>query len=92
MTDRLPYLLCYDIRQPRRLRRVHRIMCGWGSPLQYSVFKCMLNQRERRQMLEELRGTIDERVDDVRLYQIETRARIRTMGFRPFALDENVFD
>jgi CRISPR-associated protein Cas2 len=33
-------LVCYDICEPKRLRRVHKVMKGFGEPWQYSVFFC----------------------------------------------------
>lgn len=36
------YLVCYDIRDDKRLRRVFRTMRNWGDHLQYSVFECRL--------------------------------------------------
>lgn len=36
------YLVCYDIRDPKRLRRVHKILKGYGEPWQLSVFFCVL--------------------------------------------------
>ena len=35
---RTRYLLTYDIRDPRRLRRVHRVAKDFGEPLQFAVF------------------------------------------------------
>lgn len=40
-------LVCYDVRDPARLRRVHTMMLGFGDPLQYSVFLCDLSGTER---------------------------------------------
>lgn len=58
MADRTRYLLTYDIRHPRRLRRVHGVAKGFGDPLQYSVFVCDLTQIElvalRANLLEEM--------------------------------------
>lgn len=34
------YLVCYDISNDLRLRRVHKTMVGFGDRLQYSVFEC----------------------------------------------------
>jgi CRISPR-associated protein Cas2 len=33
-------LVCYDISNDLRLRRVHKTMVGFGDRLQYSVFEC----------------------------------------------------
>ncbi len=40
MAQRTRYLVAYDIREPRRLRRVHQVAKDFGFPLQYSVFIC----------------------------------------------------
>src|SRR5690606_35574631 len=44
---RTAYVVTYDICEPKRLRRVYRIMLGYGDHLQYSVFRCELTDRER---------------------------------------------
>ena len=40
------YLIAYDIASPKRLRRVCKIMEGYGDRLQYSVFISDLNPSE----------------------------------------------
>jgi CRISPR-associated protein Cas2 len=44
------YLVCYDIRDPKRLRRVHKTMKGYGESWQYSVFFCVLKDIDRVRM------------------------------------------
>lgn len=39
------YLVAYDVRSDARLRRVARIMEGFGTRVQYSVFRCHLSDR-----------------------------------------------
>ena len=34
------YLVCYDIRDDKRLRKVHKTMRDFGDHLQYSIFEC----------------------------------------------------
>lgn len=51
---RTRYLLAYDIRDPRRLRRVHKVATAFGTALQYSVFVCDLTVGE----LCDLRGAL----------------------------------
>lgn len=64
------YLLAYDIRDPRRLRRVHRYMLGWGTALQYSVFAVDLTEEARERMMVGLAERIMAKEDDVRLYRM----------------------
>ena len=39
---RSSYLVCYDIADDKRLRRVFKTMRGWGDHLQFSVFEYQL--------------------------------------------------
>jgi CRISPR-associated protein Cas2 len=40
------YLICYDIRDPRRWRGVFKLLKGRGEHLQYSVFRIRANKTE----------------------------------------------
>ena len=44
---RTTYLVCYDITDPKRLRRAFRICKNYGLHLQYSVLECDLSPAER---------------------------------------------
>ena len=37
---RTSYLICYDICDDKRLRKVFQLMRGFGDHLQYSIFEC----------------------------------------------------
>lgn len=52
------YLICYDIREPRRLQRVARHLEGYGHRLQYSIFRCRLNDRQLERLKWELTDII----------------------------------
>jgi|SRR5665213_1197099 len=53
------YLVCYDIRDAKRLRQVHKLMKGFGEAWQYSVFFCVLKQIDRVRMQTELEGVMN---------------------------------
>lgn len=57
--SRRRYLAAYDIRDERRLRRVHKVMKAFGWSMQYSVFICDLDQIE----LIDLKLAIAEEID-----------------------------
>jgi CRISPR-associated protein Cas2 len=40
---RQTFLVCYDIRDDKRLRRVYKTMRDFGDHLQYSIFECQLS-------------------------------------------------
>lgn len=59
------FLVTYDIRDDRRLKKVHRAMKNFGDHLQYSVFECQFNPAELLQCRAALSEIIDHRVDQV---------------------------
>ena len=70
MMLRRRYLVAYDIRDGIRLRKVHRVVKGFGFSMQYSVFVCDLNARERLDLLEQLRAVADAQHDSVALVDL----------------------
>ncbi len=48
------YMICYDIRDPKRWRKAFQLLKGYGESLQYSIFRCRLSQREREKLRWEL--------------------------------------
>jgi len=59
------YLVCYDIREPKRLRRIHKFMKAYGEGWQYSVFYCTLKQIDRVRLENGLREIMNLREDQV---------------------------
>lgn len=47
-------LICYDIRDPARWRKVYKIVRGAGTHVQYSIFRCRLDDRELEKLRWEL--------------------------------------
>lgn len=45
-TARQFYLICYDIRDPKRWRKCHRLLKSYGVPVQYSIFQCRLSDQK----------------------------------------------
>lgn len=64
------YLLCYDVADPKRLRRTYRKMCGFGDPLQYSVFRCDLSPTEKQLLKEALWEILNWQEDRVMLVNL----------------------
>lgn len=48
------YLVCYDIRDPKRLRLAAKKIQGYGHRMQYSVFRCWLSDKQLQQLRWEL--------------------------------------
>jgi CRISPR-associated protein Cas2 len=62
---RTTYLICYDICDEKRLRRVFKICKDYGSHLQYSVFESDLTQIEKTELERKLAAEINSREDQV---------------------------
>jgi CRISPR-associated protein Cas2 len=75
-----PYLVCYDIADPKRLARVLRFMKGRGIHLQYSVFHCSLTWPELIKLRERLRELINNKQDDVRIYPLPSDGKVIALG------------
>ena len=69
------YIVAYDISDPRRWRRVFRLMNGeW---LQLSVFQCRLSQRRRIELKFAVGEIIDHPQDHVVILDLGPAASIR---------------
>jgi len=60
---RTTYLICYDISDEKRLRRVFKICKDYGSHLQYSVFESDLSLIEKTEFQQKLAAEINARED-----------------------------
>jgi len=59
------WIVCYDVADPKRLRRVYRALLGYGEWIQFSVFRCDLSARERVRLQGELEQEIRPQEDQV---------------------------
>ncbi len=62
---RRSFLITYDIRDDKRLRKVFRTMKNYGDHLQYSVFECQLSTTELLQCQADLGAIIHHHLDQV---------------------------
>ena len=62
---RQSYLVCYDVCDDKRLRKVFKTMRGFGDHLQYSVFECQFTSRDLVRCRTELAHIINHDEDQV---------------------------
>lgn len=62
---RKSFLVCYDISDDKRLRKVFQTMRGYGDHLQYSVFECQLTPTDLVRLRAELSAIIHHDKDQV---------------------------
>jgi CRISPR-associated protein Cas2 len=79
------YIVCYDVREPKRLRKTHDTMLGYGDPIQYSVFLCDLSRGELVLMEGALSSVANLSEDAVHVIELGpaqglAQGRIRNLG------------
>lgn len=70
------YLVCYDIRDPKRWRRVFRLMKGYGQWVQLSVFQVRHGAQRHAEMQQLLDGAIKDDEDHVLIVDIGPSERV----------------
>lgn len=70
---RRSYLLCYDIGDPKRLRRTHRVAKAYGEPWQFSVFYCILSEIDRVRLERDLAEVANLKEDQILIIDLGLR-------------------
>ena len=68
-------LVTYDVATEtdggkRRLRKVAQVCKNYGQRVQKSVFECNVDEMHYEVMIERLRGCIEEKEDNLRIYRL----------------------
>jgi CRISPR-associated protein Cas2 len=63
-------VVAYDIPDDRRRERLHKVLLSYGTPVQYSLFECLLEEKELARMKRAVRRVIKPRLDNVRYYYL----------------------
>ena len=78
------YVISYDISEPKRWRRVFRIMKGYGEWLQLSVFQCRLSKMRMLQLEAALGEAMNHQEDHVLILDIgpaeNVTPNVRSLG------------
>ena len=80
MSHRSLYVAAYDVSDDGRLRAALRLLKGFASGRQKSVFECFLSDAEKRDMLAGVRELLDEHEDRFVLLRLDPRGTVRTLG------------
>ncbi len=63
-------VVVYDISSDRRRTKLHNALLDYGTPVQYSVFECLLDEDGLARMKRAVGKVIRPRVDRVRYYYL----------------------
>lgn len=82
------YIICYDIANPRRLGRIHRVLKKQATAVQYSVFLFSGTEDQLERCLAQLQHLMDPHQDDIRAYPLPQRGLRLVLG--PSVLPEGI--
>jgi CRISPR-associated protein Cas2 len=70
MDDSQFILVVYDISNDRRRTKLHDALLDFGTPVQYSVFECLLTPKQEERMRSKVMKVIRPKKDQVRFYRL----------------------
>lgn len=79
------YLVAYDIPSDRRRTKVHKVLCGFGQWMQFSLFECFLSEKELILLHNKLNQILEPAEDNVRFYHVcqACQRKAETIGSSP---------
>ena len=84
-------LVTYDIENDRRRTKIHKLLEGYGSAVQYSVFECFISDDDYAEMRTRLQKLLDPKhpIDSVRYYVLCRNCveRVNVAGNRDFVIE-----
>lgn len=75
-------IISYDVVQDKRRTKVMKLLKGYGTRVQYSVFECDVSGQQLLKIGKEIQDLIDLNTDSVRCYLLDAAAvkRIQILG------------
>lgn len=79
------YVIAYDIPNDKRRTKVHKILLGYGTWTQYSLFECFLTRKQLVLLQSKLAKYLEAKEDSVRFYSLcaSCVSRVETVGGPP---------
>jgi len=79
------YVIAYDIPDDKRRTKVHKILLGYGTWTQYSLFECFLTRKQLILLHARLEKHLEPEEDSVRFYPLCANClrKVETVGGQP---------
>ena len=74
------YIVSYDIADPKRLKKIHRMLKKEGLAVQKSVFFVQGDEITVNALLQELEDVMETKEDDIRAYPVTHPGEVWTTG------------
>ena len=91
--DTMLYVVSYDIPDDRRRTRIHSALTGYGTWVQFSVFECFLDRKQRAKLEARLHKEIHHTEDTIRIYGMcaTCHGKVEIMGRGDAPEEEQVY-
>ena len=91
--ENMLYVVSYDIPDDRRRTRVHSTLTGFGTWVQFSVFECFLDQKQRMLLQSRLLKEIHQSEDTIRIYGLcgTCIPKVEVLGKGDQPRDEDIY-
>lgn len=80
--SKIKVLIIYDITTTKRRNQVIKVLNSYGIRVQKSAFEIYIDKKKIKNVIEELRATINKNEDSIRIYEIIENENRIMMGIR----------
>jgi CRISPR-associated protein Cas2 len=80
LTQQAASLIAYDVADPQRLRRVHKMVAEHAFAVQYSLYLALGSQSHMSSLSHKLDALLDPKKDDVRIYRVPDDPQFYILG------------
>ena len=79
------YVIAYDIPDDKRRTKIHKLLLGFGTWTQFSLFECILSRKEMVLLRSKLAEHLIDAEDSVRFYPLcaQCLTKVETVGGPP---------
>ncbi|MEQ8172984.1 MAG: CRISPR-associated endonuclease Cas2 [Candidatus Eremiobacterota bacterium] len=87
------YIIAYDTPSDSRRRRLAKAIEGYATRVQKSVFETNIKLAKFKEMIEKARDCIDEKEDNLRIYEIprDYLGKVRIYGKLPLVKEQSFY-
>ena len=84
------FVICYDVSDDGRRRRLERVLLDFAHRVQYSVFEGEMNEARFQRMKRRAQRSIDPECDSLRFYRLcrKCRSAVEVYGLGPLPREE----
>lgn len=79
----MQYLIGYDIADEKRLRKIHKQMVKYATPIQYSIFLFEGARQGLNECLADVLAVFNKKEDDLRIYPLPSNGKQWQLGKAP---------